>query len=135
MACGGLNLLFDMSLFFIAYHFVFQEQNFKTPIFTFSPHVAALFFTFPVSTVTGFLLSRYVVWTNSVVRRKWQLINYLSVVFLCVLMNTGILKLFVEIFHFRLFLARSLTAVIVIATSYFLQRFYAFKVHKAADSI
>lgn len=54
MACGGINLVFDMSLFFISYHFIFHERNFVTPFFTFSPHIAALFFSFMISTGTGF---------------------------------------------------------------------------------
>ena len=135
MACGSINLVFDMSVFFTAYHFIFKEQNFRTPFFTFSPHIAALLFSFCISTPTGFFMSRYVVWTNSVVKGRNQALNYLSIVLLCVAMNTGFLKLFVEIFHFRLFLARILTCVIVVTTSYFLQRFYAFKVHKAVETI
>jgi hypothetical protein len=135
MACGGINLVFDMALFFVAYHFIFYKQNFKTPFFTFSPHIAALFFSFIISTGTGFFMSRYVVWTNSIVRGRRQMINYLSVVALCVAMNTGFLKLFVEVFQLRLFAARMITAAIVITTSYFLQRNYAFKVHKAAKSV
>lgn len=135
MACGGLNLVFDMSVFFVAYHYIFHAQNFRTPFFTFSPHIAALFFAFSCSTPTGFLMSRYVVWTNSVVRGRRQIINYLSVVALCVVMNIGFLKFFVEEFHFYPLPARLLTSVIVVTTSYFLQRFYAFKVHKAVEPI
>lgn len=135
MACGGINLVFDMMVFFVSYHFIFREQNFKTPFFTFSPHVASLLLSFLISTPTGFFLSRYVVWTNSVVRGRNQAVNYLSVVLLCVAMNTGLLKLFVETFHFRLFLARFLTCIIVVTTSYFLQRFFAFKVHKSIEAI
>ncbi|MCB0508050.1 MAG: GtrA family protein [Chitinophagales bacterium] len=131
MACGGINLVFDLSMFFIAYHFVFHKQNFVTPFYTFSPHVASLFFAFCFSTPSGFLLSRYVVWTNSTVRGRNQAINYLSVVLLCVAMNTGFLKVFVEIFHLRMFPARMLTCVIVVSTSYVLQRNFAFKVSKA----
>jgi len=128
MACGGINLVFDMLIFFIAYHFIFQEQNFNTPFFTFSPHVASLFLSFIISTPTGFLLSRYVVWTNSTVRGRNQAINYLSVVLLCIVLNTVLLKIFVEYFHFRMFLSRMLTCVIVVSTSYILQRNFAFKV-------
>lgn len=135
MACGGLNLAFDMSLFFVAYHFIFYAHNFHTSFYTFSPHIAALFFSFSISTPTGFFLSRYVVWTNSIVRGRRQIINYLSVVALCVVLNIGFLKLLVDGFHFYPLPARLLTSVIVVATSYYLQRFYAFKVHKAIEVI
>ncbi len=135
MACGGMNLVFDMALFFVAYHYIFHAQNFKTPFYTFSPHIASLFLAFSISTPTGFLLSRYVVWTNSMVRGRRQIINYLSVVALCVAMNISFLKLMVEIFHFYPLPARLLTSVIVVTISYILQRNFAFKVHKTVETI
>lgn len=135
MACGGINLVFDMLVFYVGYHFVFVGQNFKTPLFTFSPHIAALFLAFCCSTPTGFFLSRYVVWTNSTVQGKRQLFNYLSVVFLCIVLNIGLLKIFVEKFHLYPFAAKFLTSIIVVSISYILQRYYAFKVHKASEII
>ena len=27
MACGGINLVFDMAIFFLSYHFIFHEKN------------------------------------------------------------------------------------------------------------
>ncbi len=135
MACGGLNLAFDMAIFFVAYHYIFTAQNFKTPFFTFSPHIASLILAFLISTPTGFYLSRYVVWTNSIVRGRRQVVNYLSVVALCVVMNVGFLKFFVEILHFYPLPSRLITSVIVVATSYYLQRIYVFKVHKSVESV
>jgi putative flippase GtrA len=135
MSCGGLNLAFDMAIFFVVYHYLFRAQNFKTPFFTFSPHIASLILAFLISTPTGFYLSRYVVWTNSIVRGRRQVVNYLSVVALCVVMNVGFLKFFVEILHFYPLPSRLITSVIVVATSYYLQRIYAFKVHKVTESL
>jgi putative flippase GtrA len=59
------------------------------------------------------------------------MVNYLSVVALCVVMNVGFLKFFVEILQFYPLPSRLITSVIVVATSYYLQRIYAFKVHKS----
>ncbi|HQV78264.1 MAG TPA: GtrA family protein [Chitinophagales bacterium] len=135
MACGGINLVFDMAIFFLSYHFIFHEKNFVTPIYTFSPHVASLFLSFLISTPSGFLLSKYVVWTNSTVRGRNQAINYLTIVLLCIVMNTGLLKLFVEGLQMRMFAARMLTCIIVVTTSYILQRNFAFKVNKAGNAV
>ena len=59
----------------------------------------------------------------------------LLVVALCVAMNVGFLKFFVEILHFYPLPSRLITSVIVVATSYYLQRIYAFKVHKSVESV
>ncbi|HNE49955.1 MAG: GtrA family protein [Chitinophagales bacterium] len=133
MACGGINLVFDMAVFYVAYHYLFLGQNFKTPFFTFSPHIASLIVAFSCSTPTGFFLSRYVVWTTSTVQAKQQAAGYLTVVFICILLNVGFLKLFIETFYFYPLPAKLLTSVLVVATSYVLQRYYAFKVHKSVE--
>ncbi len=130
MACGGLNLAFDMLLFFLAYHFIFFAKNFETPFFTFSPHIAAFFLAFIITTPTGFFLSRYVVWTNSPVRGRTQLISYIGVVILCTVLNVGFLKLLVEYFHFYPLPSKIITSVLVVFISYILQRFYTFKVQE-----
>ena len=135
MACGGMNLVFDMALFYVAFHYIFHAQNFKTPIFTFSPHIASFLFSFSFSTPTGFYFSRYVVWTNSTVQAKRQAINYFSIVVLCIFLYVVFLKLFIEEFHFYPLPAKIATSVIVVATSYVLQRYYAFKIHKAIEPI
>ncbi len=135
MACGGLNLALDMLLFFIFYHYVFFATNFKTPFFTFSPHIAAFFAAFILTTPTGFFMSRYVVWTNSTVRGRHQLISYFAVVILCTVLNIGFLKLLVEYFHFYPLPSKIITSVLVVTISYILQRYYTFKVHKITKSI
>lgn len=135
MACGGLNLAFDMLLFYIFYHYVFFGNNFKTPFFTFSPHIAAFFAAFIITTPTGFFMSRYVVWTNSSVRGRNQLVSYIAVVILCTVLNIGFLKLLVEIFHFYPLPSKILTSVLVVTISYILQRYYTFKVHKISKPL
>ena len=135
MACGGINLVWDTFVFYIAYHYIFQAHNFVTSFYTFSPHIAAFLVSFCFSFPTGFYMSRYVVWVNSPVRARHQLVRYLSVVFLCIVMNIGFLKLFVEQFHFYPLPSRLLAAVFVITVSYIFQRFFTFKVHKAVDRI
>ena len=135
MACGGIDLVWDTFIFYLAYHYLFKARNFITPVFTLSPHIAAFFVSFCFSFPTGFYMSRYVVWVNSPVRAHHQLIRYLFGVFLCILLNIGFLKLFVEAFHFYPLPSRLLAAVFVITFSYVFQRFYTFKVHKAAEKL
>lgn len=135
MACGGLNLAFDMLLFFIAYHFIFFAKNFVTPFYTFSPHIAAFFFAFIITMPTGFFLSRYVVWTNSTVRGRTQLISYIAVVILCTILNIGFLKFLVENLHFYPLPSKIITSVLVVLISYILQRFYTFRVQEIKEQI
>lgn len=135
MACGGINLFLDTLVFYIAYHYLFHEQNFKTPFYTFSPHIAAFFISFGLSFPTGFYMSRYVVWVNSPVHVRLQLFRYLSGVFICTLLNIGFIKIFIEVFHFYPLPSKLFAAIFVITFSYLYQRYYTFKVHQVVGEI
>ena len=132
MACGGINLVWDTLVFYVAYHYLFNERNFTTPLYTFSPHIASFLLSFCLSFPTGFFMSRYVVWVNSTVQAKLQLFRYLSGVFICMLLNIGLIKLFIEVFHFYPLPSKLFAAVFVITFSYLYQRYYTFKVHQTA---
>src|SRR5690554_1569960 len=63
--CGGSNLVFDICLYFVFYHFVFAKQNVDLFFVVFSPHIASLFVVFPITFTTGFLLNRYITFPTS----------------------------------------------------------------------
>jgi putative flippase GtrA len=92
-ACGGVNTLFDITLFTLSYHFIFKKQNVPIGHFTLSPHIAALFFAFCFSLPSGFYLNRYVVFQQSGLKGHHQLMRYIIVVLICVLFNYLFLKL------------------------------------------
>jgi putative flippase GtrA len=127
-ACGGLNLLWDLSIRFVVYHFILHGQILVTSFYTFSPDIASFLVAFPCSFVTGFFMSKYVVWTQSNLKGRKQLARYFMVVMLCFALNVGFIKLFSTVFGFYFLPSALLAAVFVIATSYLLQRFFSFKV-------
>ena len=126
-ACGGLNLCIDLSIRFIVFHFILHNQNFVTSFYTFSPEIASFLVAFCFSFPSGFLLSKYVVWTESNLRGRKQLIRYIIVVMLCVIVNISCIKLFSQVLKFYYMPSSILAAVFVILTSYILQRFFSFK--------
>jgi putative flippase GtrA len=128
MACGGANLVFDLSIRYITNYYVLKGEVVKTPIHTFSADIAAFIVAFAHSFPVGFFLSKYVVWTESNLRGRKQLFRYLMVVALCFILNVGFIKFFAEVCHMNLMASASAAAVFVIFTSYMLQRFFSFKV-------
>ena len=58
--CGGSNLAFDTTLYFICFHYILNKKNINIIIFTLSPHIASLFFVFPITLTTGFLLNKFI---------------------------------------------------------------------------
>lgn len=130
-ACGGVNMFLDLLLYFIAFNFIFRKQVVQiTENIAFEPYIAAFFFSFIITFPIGFLLSKYVVWTESNLRGRIQLFRYFVIVILNILMNYILLKVFVEVCHFYPTISKLLTIIIVVTFSYLAQRYYSFRIKK-----
>jgi len=127
-ACGGSNTLFDIALYFITYNFILHKKIIETPWVAVSPHIAAFLLTFPFTFISGFLLMRYVVFPESAgTRKRVQIGRYLLVVFICILLNYGFLKLFVEAMGWWPLPSKIATTFFVVLFSYFSQKNFAFR--------
>ena len=127
-ACGGTNVVLDITLFFTLYNFVFHKQIVDLGFIAFQPHIAAFIFSFFITFPIGFLLSKYIVWTESSIKGHVQLFRYFVIVMMNLLMNYFFLKLFVEYLHIYPTIAKLITTVIVILFSYLSQKHYSFRV-------
>ncbi len=128
LACGGGNTLLDIVLFFIFYNFVLEKQVVHLPYISLSPHIAAVFMAFIVSFPTGFLLNKYIVFSDSNLRGRVQLLRYFVLVAVCLLMNYVLMKLFVDYCHFYPTIGKILTTAVVVCFSYITQKKFTFKV-------
>lgn len=129
-ACGGGNVLLDISLYFVSYNFILKKHDLDLGFIAFKPHIAAFLMSLIITFPVGFLLSKYVVWTGSIVKGRVQLFRYLLVVLVNILLNYIFIKLFVEYFHFYPTIAKTCTTVIIIIFSYISQKHFTFKVKK-----
>jgi putative flippase GtrA len=127
-ACGGSNTIIDIALFTITNNYILHQQIVRVGPFSISSYIASFIFTFPVTFLTGFLLMRYVVFPESAeTRKRIQMTKYLTVVFICILLNYGFLKLFVEVFGWWPLPAKIATTIFVVTFSYLSQKKFAFK--------
>jgi putative flippase GtrA len=125
--CGGSNLILDTLLYSIWFHFIFQKANLDLNIIVISPHIASLFFVFPITFFIGFLLNRYIVFSASQLSFKTQFLRYLSVALMALLISYVTLKLFVDMFHFYPTPSRVLSILITVLFSYIMQNKFSFK--------
>ena len=130
-ACGGSNVLLDIFLYFIFYNFVLQKQVLDLGFIAFQPHIAAFLLSFVLTFPTGFLLSRYIVWTDSLILWHVQLFRYFVVVLINLVLNYVFIKFFVEYLNIYPTISKLLTTVIVIIFSYLSQKHFTFRVKKA----
>lgn len=126
--CGGSNLVFDICLYFIFYNFIFDKQNVAMYFVVLSPHIASLFFVFPITFTTGFLLQKFVTFEASNLLWKIQLFRYFIVGMGALLLSYICMKIFVDALEFYPTPSRFLTVIITVAYSYLLQNKFSFKV-------
>jgi putative flippase GtrA len=126
-ACGGGNMLLDITLFYVCHEFVFRGEMVHLPFITLTPHIAAFLVALSVTFPIGFFLSRYVVFENTEGRKREQLPKYMMVVVGAVLLNYFFLKVFIETLAFTAIVAKLMTTCIVVAFSFYSQKYFTFK--------
>jgi len=126
-ACGGMNMLLGFILYFITFRFILREQNLDLGFYAFKAHVAALFVSFCFNLALGFLLMKFVVFSDSDIPGRKQFFRYFMVCLFNLALNYILLKILVEYFHIYPVIAQTFTVVIVVVTSYIAQRNFSFK--------
>jgi putative flippase GtrA len=128
LACGGFTTTLDITLFYINYHFILHEQMVHLSGLTLTPYIAAFIMAFCISFPTGFVLSKFIVFTGSVLRGRIQLFRYAILVGFCILFNYIFLKFFVEWCHFYPTIAKIFTTILVACFSFLTQKHFTFQV-------
>lgn len=126
--CGGGNLAFDTVLYFVFFQFIVAKQNVDLIIVTLSPHIASLFFVYPITLLTGFLLSRYITFRDSQLSFITQLWRYFLVSVGGIVISYLAMKLFVDVLKFYPTPSRLLIIIIAVTYSYVFQNRFSFKV-------
>lgn len=132
---GGLNTSLDIFLYFVTYNFVLKKQMVNLKFITISPYIASFMMVFPITFTTGFILSKYITFTESELHGRIQLFRYGITVLVCIILNYVLLKFFVEVCHLYPTPSKLLTTGVVIIYSYISQKYFTFKTEKAALSL
>jgi len=76
--CGVGNLVLSWILFFVFFQFVFEKQLLYVSVidFTFSAYTLTAFTCFLITFIIGFLLMKYIVFTESGLKGRVQLFRY-----------------------------------------------------------
>ena len=133
--CGLLNTFLGFAVYFISYNYILAEKNLDLGFYAFKPHVASLLFSFLFSFPFGFFLMKYVVFSDSNMKGRIQLFRYFTIYLFNLLLNTILLKIFVEVFHIHAIPAQVITTVIIIVFSYLAQRHFTFRIRNAEEDI
>jgi putative flippase GtrA len=126
-ACGGGNTVLGFLLYTIGIKLLFKGRIFDLGFYAFEPHTASLLFAFLINFPVGFFLMKYVVFVDSTIRGRVQLFRYFFVFVSNLFINYLLLKVLIEYLHLDAIIAQVIATVVVITTSYILQRHFSFK--------
>ncbi|MGI8637649.1 MAG: GtrA family protein, partial [Segetibacter sp.] len=129
-ACGGANTLLDIFLFSVFESHFRQYGVMRFGYFAISPHITAMIAAFCITFPIGFYYSRYLVFSESNLMGRVQLMRYFSMVLACIALNYMFLKFFIEQMHFNAIVSKVITAAFVVAFSYLSQKHFTFKTKK-----
>ena len=120
-------MVLDLLLYFISYNFILHKQILDLGFVAISPHITAFLISFSITFPLGFLLAKYITFSQSVIKGSVQLFRYGVTVFMCIFLNYVFLKLFVEQFHWYPTISKAVATVIIAIYSYLSQKHYTFR--------
>lgn len=128
-ACGVGNLILSWFLFFLFYQYAFEKKLWyiEKIDFVFTPYTLSAFSCFIVSFVLGFILMKFVVFTESALKGRIQLFRYGLSAMVTSGANWILLKGLVELLEFFPSIANVISTCIVVVISYLIQRNFTFK--------
>ena len=130
LATGGTTFAAGIVIYYIAYNFVLKQQDIRVGGLLITAPIAALAIESVITFLIGFLLIKYLVFTQSNLKGRVQLFRYGSVVVTNIMLNYAFIKVMVEAFAFYPTIAKILTSVILAVFSYFSQKHFSFRVKK-----
>lgn len=126
-ACGGGNLVLSWILFFVFYQFLFTKDNIEFSQFTLSAYTASAMLCFIISFSIGFLLMKYVVFTDSELKGRIQLFRYGISSLISSVVSWLLLKFLIDIMGIYPSVSNVIASCLVVMVSYLLQKKYTFK--------
>ncbi len=126
-------MVLDVLLYFVTYNFILHKEMIDLGFYGISAHIGAFLIVFPITFFTGFLLAKYITFTQSNLDGRVQLFRYGLTVSGSILLNYIFLKIFVEIFEMYATLAKIVTTFLVVLYSYYAQKYFTFRTTISVD--
>ena len=125
--CGGSNMVLDIFLFYVSFHFILNKQILHLGFIALKPYNAALGMAFCITFPLGFLLNKYIVFNSSYLRSDVQLFRYGLIVAINLFLNYAIINSLVQYLHFFPTIAKVIATVIIVIFSFLSQKHFTFR--------
>lgn len=130
MASGGITVSVAIISYFVIFNYVLHQQDVQIGPYLVTAPIAALVLESTLTFCVGFMLNKYLVFTQSNLRGRIQLFRYATVYGTNILLNYALLKILIEGFGFYPSIAKALITIALAIFSYFSQKYFSFRVKK-----
>lgn len=128
---AGIATGVDVSVYFIAFNFIYQKQDVHLfQLIILSAPTASLAMSYTCGLITNFLITKYLVFTESDLKGVHQLARYILVALLILVLNYFMMSFLIKVLEWYPTIARIVSAVSVGMISFVIHKFYSFKVSK-----
>lgn len=130
MASGGITVSTGIIGYFIIFNFILHQEDVHIGKYLITAPIAALFLESALTFCVGFMLNKYLVFTQSNLVGRIQLFRYATVYGTNILLNYALMKILVEGFQFYPTIAKAFITIVLAIFSYFSQKYFSFRVKK-----
>ena len=123
---AGMGFLVDISSFYLFYHNLFTQKYYNFPFIKVSNSTLSLAVSFSLGVVVNFLITKFLVFTESQTSAAKQFLRFASVATIGFFANFGMIELFIHQFNMYPPIARPLAALSLFFASYFVHKFFSF---------
>lgn len=128
--CGGSNAALNLLIFFLSYNFLFTDTVTYLLGFSITRYIMAYLVALSVSFPVGFCLNKFIVFQQSNLKARTQLIRYASLTVSNIFLDYFLLHLLVGYWGLWATPSQAFIIVLLSLISYFYQTYFSFKTEK-----
>lgn len=125
--CGGSNAALNLLIFFLSYNFLFTDTVTYLLGFNITRYIMAYLVALSVSFPVGFCLNKFIVFQQSNLKARTQLIRYASLTVSNIFLDYFLLHLLVGYWGLWATPSQAFIIVLLSLISYFYQTYFSFK--------
>lgn len=123
---AGVGFLVDIFAFYLFYHNLFEQPTYNVLSFVFDNYTLSLAISFFMGVVVNFLITRYMVFNESVSSPLKQFVRFVSVAIIGFFANLCVLDFFIRTLNMYPPVARIAAALSLFFASFFVHKFFSF---------
>jgi putative flippase GtrA len=121
--------LVDVWVYFIAFNYIYDKQNINFfGIYTFAAPTASLILSYTCGLITNFLITKFLVFTNSDLKTWHQFLRFVLVALGVLALNYGVMTFLIKHFEWYPTIARAVSAISIGALSFMVHKTFSFRV-------